>query len=168
MDWLKQLAPTIACALGGPLAGMAIDSLCKATGMDAKDIKQAIAGNTLSAEQLAAVKQAEAELQAQADQLGLDFAKLEVADRQGARDASVAGGTAGRVFALSCALLVIAIGAELWVLFHGYPKTVPEIVAGRILGLLDAIATMVLAYHYGSSSGSKEKTDALHSALGAK
>lgn len=168
MEWLKQLAPTIATALGGPLAGMAIDSLCKATGMEPQDVKQAIAGGTLSAEQAAAFKQAEAELKAQADQLGLDFAKLEVADRQGARDASVAGGTSGRIFVLSCLLLLVTLGAELWVLFHGYPGSVPEIVAGRILGLLDAISTMVLAYHYGSSSGSKEKTDALSSALAAK
>jgi hypothetical protein len=168
MDWLKQLAPTIATALAGPLGGMAIDLLCKNTGMSATDVKQAIAGNTLSAEQMAAFKQAEVELQQQADQLGLDFAKLQVVDRQGARDAAVAGGTSGRVFVMSCILLIVTLGAELWVLFNGYPSTVPEIVAGRILGLLDAISTMVLAYHYGSSSGSKEKTDALNSALAAK
>lgn len=73
-----------------------------------------------------------------------------------------------QVFALSCFLLMVTLGAELLVLFKGYPQNVPEIVAGRILGLLDAIATMVLAYHYGSSAGSKDKTDAINSALNDK
>jgi hypothetical protein len=34
MDWLKQIAPTIATALGGPLAGMAVSAISKAIGVD--------------------------------------------------------------------------------------------------------------------------------------
>ncbi len=32
MEWLKQIAPTIATALGGPLAGMAVSAVSKAIG----------------------------------------------------------------------------------------------------------------------------------------
>jgi hypothetical protein len=32
MDWLKQIAPTIATALGGPLASMAVSAISKAIG----------------------------------------------------------------------------------------------------------------------------------------
>jgi len=34
MDWLKQIAPTIATAMGGPLAGMAVSAISKAIGVD--------------------------------------------------------------------------------------------------------------------------------------
>ena len=33
MDWLTQIAPTIATALGGPLAGMAVAAVSKAIGV---------------------------------------------------------------------------------------------------------------------------------------
>ena len=32
MEWLKQIAPTVASALGGPLAGMAVSAISKAIG----------------------------------------------------------------------------------------------------------------------------------------
>ena len=34
MDWLKQIAPTIATAMGGPLAGMAVSAISKAIGVE--------------------------------------------------------------------------------------------------------------------------------------
>lgn len=61
---------------------------------------------------------------------------------------------------LSALILVAALGAEIAVLFLGYPSAVPEVIVGRVLGTLDAVALMVLQYHYGSSAGSARK-DAL-------
>ena len=43
MDWLRQIAPTIATALGGPLAGLAVDAISKAVGIDPKDVNKTIA-----------------------------------------------------------------------------------------------------------------------------
>ena len=34
MSWIEQLAPTIASCLGGPLAGMAVEAISKAIGVD--------------------------------------------------------------------------------------------------------------------------------------
>ena len=39
MDWLKQIAPTIATALGGPLAGMEVSAISKAIGVDEEKVK---------------------------------------------------------------------------------------------------------------------------------
>ena len=58
---------------------------------------------------------------------------------------------------LSAAILMLCLGAEVAVLFLGLPHGVPEVVAGRVLGTLDACAIMVLSYHYGSSAGSRSK-----------
>ncbi len=71
MDWLKQIAPTIATALGGPLAGMAVSAVSKAIGVDEKEVGDLIANNKLTADQIAQVKLAEIELQKQAQELGL-------------------------------------------------------------------------------------------------
>jgi hypothetical protein len=90
MDWLKQIAPTIASAMGGPLVGMAVAAISKATGVDPTEVNDLISNNKLSAEQIAQVKIAEIELQKQAQELGLNFAKLEVEDRKSARDMQAA------------------------------------------------------------------------------
>ena len=85
-DWLKQIAPTIATALGGPLAGLAVDAVSKAVGIDPKDVQNTIQEGKLTAEQIASVKQAEIAMAAKAQELGLDFEKLAVDDRKSARD----------------------------------------------------------------------------------
>lgn len=65
------------------------------------------------------------------------------------------------MLALSCVILVACLGAEMFVLFVGYPTGAPEIVVGRVLGTLDAAAMLVLNYHYGSSAGSARKSEIL-------
>jgi len=45
MDWLKQIAPTIATALGGPLAGMAVSAISKAIGVDPEKVGDLISSN---------------------------------------------------------------------------------------------------------------------------
>ena len=86
MDWLKQIAPTIATAMGGPLAGMAVAAISKAIGVEPDQVQDMISNNKLTADQIAQVKLAEIELQKQARELGLNFEKLEVEDRKSARD----------------------------------------------------------------------------------
>jgi hypothetical protein len=86
MDWLKQIAPTVATALGGPLAGMAVSAISKAIGVDEDKVQDMISSNKLNADQVAQLKLAEIELAKQAQELGLNFEKLEVEDRKSARE----------------------------------------------------------------------------------
>lgn len=58
-------------------------------------------------------------------------------------------------------LLVACLGTEIFVLFNGYPATIPEIIVGRVLGLLDSVALLVLSYWYGTTSASQTKTELL-------
>lgn len=88
----------------------------------------------------------------------------EIADRMNARKSNVESGTQRPLFWLSILLLAICVGSEVAVLFLGYPEAVPELVVGRVLGMLDAITMMVLSYWYGTSSGSAEKTQLLSQA----
>ena len=61
----------------------------------------------------------------------------------------------------SLLLLVVTIGSEAVVLFHGYPPSTSELVVGRVLGLMDAVAMLVLSYWYGTTNGSSQKTEML-------
>jgi hypothetical protein len=62
---------------------------------------------------------------------------------------------------LSLVLLIFTIGTEIAVLFYGYPDKTPEIIVGRVLGLMDAVAMLVLSYWYGTTNGSAMKTELL-------
>ena len=86
MSWIEQIAPTIATALGGPLAGLAVDAVSKAIGVDPKDVQDTINTGKLSAEQIASIQQAELTLKTKAQEMGLDFEQLAVNDRKSARD----------------------------------------------------------------------------------
>jgi len=159
-DWLKGLAPTVAAALGGPLAGVAVKALGAALGWNdatKDDVTKMLSTGQLNADQIAAVQVAELELKKHESDTGFKFAELVVRDRESARNAAVAGKTAVPLFVMSCILISICLGAEVVVLFKGYPSDVPELVVGRILGLLDAVALLALNFHYGSSQSSQVK-----------
>ena len=48
MNWLEQIAPTIASCLGGPLAGLAVTAISKALGVNENDVNKTIeSGNYL-------------------------------------------------------------------------------------------------------------------------
>ena len=57
MNWLTQIAPTIATCLGGPLAGLAVTALSKLFGVAPDQVQSMINDNKLSADQIAAVQQ---------------------------------------------------------------------------------------------------------------
>lgn len=180
MDWKDvaatagKFAPLVGTLLGGP-AGAAIGGLVAAalgTSNTPDAIKAAIATDPQAALKLAQWEgdnnvKLQGMVYAHADNLLAAVSSSiasDVEDRKSARDSSVAGGTAKRLFWLSLLLLAATLGTEIGVLFIGYPKTVDAIVVGRVLGLMDAVSMMVLAFWYGSSSSSERKTELIAAA----
>lgn len=164
-DVLKTIAPTVASAFLGPLAGPVISAAGAIFGIDEPTqdkIKAVVESGRMTGEQVARLKELEMTLKAEEQERGFRYAELEFKDRDSARQANVQGGTQKHLFYLSLALLGVALGAEVAVLFLGYPKAVPDVVAGRVLGMLDSVAMVVLSYWYGSSHGSALKTDLLN------
>ena len=158
MDWLKQIAPTIATALGGPLAGMAVSAISKAIGVDPEKVSDLISSNKLSAEQIAQVKIAEIELQKQAQELGLNFEKLEVEDRKSARDMQAA--TRSMMPPLLAGAVTIGFFSIMGMMFFNQiDSNNPAIL--MMLGSLGTAWTGIIAYYFGSSAGSQAKTDLL-------
>lgn len=167
MDWtsvLRSIAPTVATALLGPLGGVAVSALGNVLGVSAATqdkIADVIKSAGMTPEQITAIKQLELEYQENERQRGFKYAELAFQDRDSARKANVSGGTQLPLFWLSLLLLVVTIGSEAIVLFKGYPPETPELVVGRVLGLMDAVAMLVLSYWYGTTNGSAQKTELL-------
>jgi hypothetical protein len=158
MEWLKQIAPTIATAMGGPLAGMAVSAIYKAIGVDEDKVSDLIKDNKLTADQIAQVKIAEIELQKQAQELGLNFAKLEVDDRKSARDMQVA--TRSWIPPLLAAAVTVGFFGILGMMLLGkVDSNNPAIL--MMLGSLGTAWTGIIAYYFGSSAGSQAKTEML-------
>ena len=165
MDWLKQIAPTIATALGGPLAGMAVSAISKAVGVEPDQVQDMIANNKLSAEQIAQVKIAEIELQKQAQELGLNFAKLEVEDRKSAREMQAT--TRSMMPSILAGAVTVGFFAIMTLMFFNkVDSNNPAIL--MMLGSLGTAWTGIIAYYFGSSAGSQAKTDLLSKAPAIK
>lgn len=171
MDWKKLIAaaaPGLATALGGPLAGGVVsilaDKVLGGSSGDAVADEAKLAGvlaGGMTPELRAKIADAEAAFRLEALKAGVREQEIAAEDRSSARKAAVKGGTARPLFWLSLVLLMLTLGSEVAVLFVGYPPTIPDIVVGRVLGLMDSVALMVLAFHYGSSAGSAAKTEIL-------
>lgn len=168
MDWqdtLKTLAPTVATALLGPLGGAAVSAVGAILGVSSptqETIADIIKTGQMTPEQISAIKQLELKYQDDERERGFKYADLAFRDRDSARKANVASNMQNKIFYLSLVLLVATLGTEGYILFEGLPTGLPDIIVGRILGLLDGVAMLVLGYWYGSSSGSAVKTELIN------
>ena len=158
MDWLKTIAPTIATALGGPLAGLAIEAVSKAVGIDPKDVQSTISEGKLSSDQIMLLKQAEIDMAARAQEMGLDFAKLNVEDRKSAREMQAE--TRSYIPAILAVTVTIGFFGILIGMMTETFKTSDALML--MLGSLGTAWTGIIAFYFGSSAGSQAKDDLLH------
>jgi len=158
MDWLKQIAPTIATALGGPLAGLAVDAISKAVGIDPKDVNKTIAEGKLTADQIAQIKTAELAMAARAQEMGLDFEKIAVDDRKSARQ--MQSTTQSWIPGIMAIAVTIGFFGILIGLMTDHFKTSDALML--MLGSLGTAWTGIIAFYFGSSAGSQKKDELLH------
>ena len=158
MNWLEQIAPTIATCLGGPLAGLAVSAVSKALGVSQEDAKEMMDSGKMSADQIAQVKVAEIELQKQAQSLGLNFEQLAVEDRKSARDMQ----TTTQSFIPPLLSIIVTFG---FFGILGYLMVTPSDSANTplmiMLGCLGTAWTGIIAFYFGSSAGSQKKDQML-------
>jgi hypothetical protein len=158
MEWLKTIAPTVATALGGPLAGMAVSAVSKALGCDPDEVQGIISSNKLTAEQVASIQLAELELKKQAQSMNLDFAKLGAEDKKSARDMQIA--TKSWIPPIMALGVTIGFFGILAGLMYGQIQHAPQI--DIMLGSLGTAWTGIISFYFGSSAGSQAKTELLH------
>ena len=160
MSWIESIAPTVASCLGGPLAGLAIEGVSKALGIDADKVQETINSGKMTSDQIAALQLAETNLKAKAQELGLDFEQLAIQDRKSARDMQIS--TNSFIPPVLSVMIVVAWAAiQFFLLTHVIEPTMRELIA-RVLGTLDGALMLVLSFYFGSSSGSQNKDSMLH------
>jgi hypothetical protein len=158
IDTLEKLAPTIASALGSPVAGMAVGALESALGISGDDVQKTIEAGKLTAEQVAAIQQAELAIKAKAQEMNLDFAKLTNEDRASAREMQKATNSWVPSFlaiSVTCGFFGILVGLML-----GKIDQAAEV--DIMLGSLGTAWTGIVAFYFGSSAGSQAKDQMIH------
>lgn len=151
---LKGVAPVLATAVAGPAGGAAVGWIASKLGIDdatVEGVTQALTGNP--------------EMALKLKELDLEYAKLEVQDRDSARQAYAAVATSENatqldkvvvpLLALGVVGLAFALIAIL--MFVNTPQDQQQIIIFA-LGFITSAAGQVLSFYFGSSQGSKEKT----------
>lgn len=156
---IKAVAPTIATAWGGPVAGLAVQKLEGVFGGPGSVTDAALLNAT--PDQIAAMKKAEDDFKLQIEALGVQLDALQFADTASARqrEETVRDWTP-RILAFG--VVTVCLGLEGCMLLgaHFPTKIAPEIL-GRIMGTLDAAVILVLGYYFGSSAGARSSAESL-------
>jgi hypothetical protein len=169
MDLLKtfgpligSVAPTLATALGGPLAGVAVKALSEGLlgHPDGNDSDIATALSTATPEQLAAVKKVDADFKVQMRSLDIDLERIAVDDRKSARDMQKeTKDWLPRVLAIGVTFGFF--GILLYILVYGLPEKGGDVLL-MMFGTLSAAWTGIMAFFFGSSAGSQKKDAMIH------
>jgi hypothetical protein len=158
---LKNVAPVLATAVAGPAGGAAVGWIASKLGIDdatVEGVTQALTGNP--------------EMALKLKELDLEYAKLEVADRDSARQAYAAVATSEHATKLDKVVVpVLALGVVglaftliAVLMFVNTPQDQQQIIIFA-LGFITSAAGQVLSFYFGSSQGSKDKTEEIRGML---
>ena len=159
-DWkslIGSVAPTLATALGGPLAGMAVKAIGEAVGLQSPTVdtvSTALANAT--PDQLTAIKKADQDFAAKMKELDIKLEELEVGDRDSARKMQTS--TRSMIPALLATLITLGFFGILIGIMSGHLTTAdsPELLI--LLGALAASWGAVVNFYFGSSQQSHMQT----------
>jgi hypothetical protein len=151
---LKGVAPVLATAVAGPAGGAAVGWIASKLGIPDDTIEGVTAALTGNPEMTMKLKE-----------LDLEYAKLEVADRDSARQAYAQVATSENATKLDKAVVpLLALGTvALAFLFIGILIFI-DVASDQqqmiifALGFITSSAGQVLSFYFGSSQGSKDKT----------
>ena len=155
---IAAAAPKLAHALGGPLAGAAVEHLSRAIlGVpytDEETLSDAISQMTPA--QIIALKNAERDFAVAVHQLNVEERRIDASDRASARARQVA--TQDLTPTVLGGLIVLGFFGVLCIMVaHKLPQGA-ESEFSIMLGALATMTAAVVNYFFGSSSGSKDKT----------
>jgi len=160
MGWkqtLATVAPGIATALGGPLAGMAVKLATDALGIEPNEEALIQAVSTGNPEVFAQLRVADNNLKVELKKLDIDLERIHSEDRGSARDLAKSTSIAPQT--VLATVFVLAFSGVLFFIFAG--DTVQPAMKDAmmyLLGILSAGMIQIMNFFFGSSSGSKSKT----------
>lgn len=166
---IGTVAPTLATALGGPLAGMATKAL-SASLLGKPESTEKEIGDAIAAAgpaELLKLKELEQSFQAEMKKLDIDLEKIASDDRSSARQREMA--VKDKTPAVIATVSFIGFFGILAALMFVDIKPGAKDALMIMLGALGGIVTSITAYYYGSSAGSAAKSKAIEQiTLGGK
>ncbi len=166
MDWkgiLGAVAPALATALGGPLAGMATAAVSDALlgRPDGTEAEFAIALKAGGSDALQKLRDADNAFAIRMRELDIDLERLHSADRSSARDREAKTGDSWTPRLLAGLVTVGFFGVLAWLLAYGKPEAGGDALL-VMLGALGGAWASIISYYFGSSAGSQAKTQLLN------
>lgn len=155
---LGTVAPAIATAFGGPLAGLATkalaDKLLGNPNATKEEVQAAVEG--LKPEDMVRLREIDAAFKKSLVDAGIRLEEIAASDRDSARQREIKTGDNWTPRGL--ALLVVGgwMTVQWFLLNNIIDDSMRELIA-RVLGTLDGALMLVLSYFFGSSAGSKDK-----------
>jgi len=150
---LKTLAPTVASAAGGPMAGMAVKMVAAKLGVPDASVETIEQILETQPEKAMLVKQADREFQDRIREMEIDLEsfKAEVDDRKDARSKFVDDPTP-KIFAM---LALIGFLGYVFMVTIQPPDANDDGVVNLILGYLGGLVSGISAFFFGGSNGKK-------------
>ena len=167
LDILKVAAPTVATALGGPLAGLAVKFLADKLGVPPED-EEAIVNAVQGMDQatLVQMKQMDVDFQKFLRQNQIDLEKIAADDRNSARNLMI------QTKSMVPALLSIGVTAGyftiLTLMLRGELNVGDSQALLLMLGGLGSAWGAIMQYWFGSSASSANKDATIHAATTKK
>lgn len=162
LNLVRTVAPSIATAVGGPLAGMATRAISEALlgKPDGTEDELIEAAKNATPEQLLALKQAEQDFVVRMRELDVDLERISNQDRDSARSREIQlKDITPKV--LAGVITVGYFGVLFWMLRFGLPETGASEALLVMLGALGTAWGGIVAYYFGSSAGSRDKNDTI-------
>lgn len=164
-DWKKTLAavaPGLATALGGPLAGIATQALSNAllNKPDGSEDEIVAAMATGGMDALTKIREAESNFKVRMRELDIDLERVHQADRASAREREAKTGDTWTPRLLAFFVTFGFFGVLGFLLIWGKPESGGDALL-VMLGSLGTGWAAVMSYYYGSSSSSVQKNDLL-------
>lgn len=189
---LHSTAPTLLAALTLPppmnmLASAVVSTALRRYAPTSNDrplqpeqLTATIEHNAADPELMPALRQAESDLKRFEEENRFRFAELELRDRQGARAFHVESALSERIFKGGIAIVWTAVVAMLLMILGLLALATGQFaidstntnlaiaafgLIGSAVGFINGLAATVVAFYWGSSQGSKEKTEVLNASL---
>jgi len=174
MDWkdiVGTVAPGLATALGGPLAGAAVkvlgDKLLGRPDASQEEVAEALSAGSLSGDQIVALKKAEQDFTLEMARIDAASEASHIADTASARmqTADLARSGSAIAWGAPAVSIMVVCGyfACIWLLFirgDDLPVNLAQLVS-IMFGALQLGFGQVINYWLGSSAGSKKSGDAI-------
>ena len=170
-NFLKDIAPTLATAVGGSIGGpigaaalrhLSLNLLGNETASQ-KEIENFLL--TSNPDQLARIKEIDNDFKHKMESLGVDIRKIDAEDRKDARLLARASGVGPHI-----ALTLIFIGGFfglLFIIFAGVVTLDPSVrdSANILLGIIAAGVPTILKFWFGGSQHDEKNLDRIHNSI---